>query len=250
MCGRMTQQTPPSDVAKIFDAELRNDDLREEDGWTPSFNVAPTDPVTVVLEREDGRVVERHRWGLIPAWADSPTQGAKLINARAETVERSPSFRVALRRRRCIVPADGFYEWERKGNKRLPFYLHPAGRSILAFAGLWSIWKDPATGDWIPSCSVVTTQANDDVSPLHDRMPVVLAPGDWWTWLDPMSSDVGLLLSLLEPAPPGTLASYPVSTLVNSVRNNGAALIEPIGRSGEEAGRPPEETPIQETLFG
>ncbi|MEO7118214.1 MAG: SOS response-associated peptidase [Candidatus Limnocylindrales bacterium] len=222
----MTQQTSPSDVAKIFDAEWRDDQAAAP--FAESFNVAPTDPVTVVLQRDDGRVVERHRWGLIPAWASDPREGSRMINARAETVASSPAFRVAFRKRRCIVPSDGFYEWQRRDGKRQPFYIRGADGALLAMAGLWSIWKDPATGLWVPSCSVVTTQANDQMAPLHDRMPVLLDEEARWTWLDPDETDAAFLQSLLEPAPEGVLDLYPVSSRVNSVRNNGEDLISPI----------------------
>jgi putative SOS response-associated peptidase YedK len=222
----MTQKTSPSDVARIFDAELREDELFE-----PSFNVAPTDPVTVVLQRDDGRVVERHRWGLIPAWADAPSAGARMINARSETILASPAFRVAFRRRRCIVPADGFYEWLRQGKGRQPFFLQPAAdgsrdaSGLLAMAGLWSLWKDPATGEWVSSCAVVTTEASEQVAPIHDRMPVILPRDAWWPWLDPDEKDLGYLRSLLVPAPSDALDLFPVSSRVNSVSNNGPDLI-------------------------
>ena len=226
----MTQQTPPSDVARIFDAELAVDAP-----FVPSYNVAPTDPVTVVVQRDDGRIVERQRWGLIPAWADSPSSGARMINARVETIASSPAFRTAFRRRRCIVPADGFYEWQRVGGRRLPYFLHARapgsrrdGDGLLAMAGLWSVWRNPATGSWIPSCAVVTAPANADVAPIHDRMPVILAPEDWKAWLNPNETDAGFLSGLLAPAPDGTLAMYPVSSRVNSVRNNGPDLIVPV----------------------
>ena len=238
----MTQQTSPSDVARIFDAELR-----EDEPFEPSFNVAPTDPVTVVLQRDDGRVVERHRWGLIPAWADAPSAGARMINARSESVLASPAFRVAFRRRRCIVPADGFYEWLRQGGSRQPFFLHPAvdgsrdASGLLAMAGLWSLWKDPATGAWVSSCAVVTTEASDQVAPIHDRMPVILPRDAWWPWLDPDEKDLGYLRSLLVPAPSDALDVYAVSSRVNSVRNNGADLIVPLE---------PAAATEQGTLFG
>jgi putative SOS response-associated peptidase YedK len=248
MCGRMTQQTDPAEVARVFDAEV----AAAED-FAPSWNVAPTDPVTVVVQTDRGRLVERHRWGLIPAWADSPSDGASRINARAETVLTSPAFRVAFRRRRCIVPADGFYEWIRDGGKRKPFLLRPSdllvdsdGSRLLAFAGLWSIWKDPATGIWIPSCSVVTTRASEQVAPIHNRMPVVLRGGSWRTWLDPEVRDPGELLSLLEPAE-DALDIIPVSPLVNSVRNNGPELIVPLEA---ESVRPEPGEALQGTLFG
>ncbi|MEA2622021.1 MAG: hypothetical protein QOH61_931 [Chloroflexota bacterium] len=240
----MTQQTRPSEVARIFDAELRDDA-----GFEPSWNVAPTDPVTVVLQRDDGRAVERLRWGLIPAWADSPGQGARMINARAESILRSPAFRVAFRRRRCIVPVDGFYEWLRRDGGRAPFLLRsPADgeRRLLPFAGIWSVWKDPATGNWVPSCAVVTTAASDQVAPIHDRMPVILSGDDWRTWLDPDVTDSGELMSLLRPAPDDALLIHPVSPLVNSVRNNGPELVVPLAAGAGSTVA----VPAQQTLFG
>ncbi len=222
MCGRMTQQTSPSEVARIFDAEPPSDEA-----IAPRFNCAPTDPLTVVLERDDGRLVERHRWGLIPPWAVDAAQSARMINARAETVATSPAFRVALRRRRCIVPADGFYEWERRGATRQPWLIRRSDRAPMAMAGLWSLWRDPASGHWVPSCAVITTVANATVAPLHDRMPVLLTEEDWDQWLDPAEPSAELMREVLVPAPPHLLQRYPVSSSVNSVRNEGPGLIEP-----------------------
>jgi len=239
MCGRMTQRTDPGEVARIFDAELR-----DEAEFTPSYNVAPTDPLTVVLQRDDGRAVERHRWGLIPSWADSPASGAKMINARSETLTTSPAFRVAFRGRRCIVPSDGFYEWRRTGAQRQPFFLHPPAGGVLAMAGLWSVWKDPATGLWVPSSAVITTNASSQVASIHDRMPVLLPRDAWATWLDPDEKDLDLLRSLLVPAPDDVLEIYPVSPRVNSVRNNGPDLVEPL-----DVGTGTAASPQQTTLF-
>jgi putative SOS response-associated peptidase YedK len=228
MCGRMTQQTPPEEVARIFDAEVRDAELRDPDAgaFQPSWNVAPTDPLTVVLQREDGRTVERPRWGLIPSWAKSAREGARAINARAETVASSPAFRVAFAKRRCIVPSDGFYEWQQTGGTRKqPFFLGPVGeRALLAMAGLWSVWKDPATGLWVTSAAVITTDANSDVRVVHDRMPVLLPRESWAAWLDPDERDQELLRSMLTAAPDGILDIHPVSTRVNDVRNDGPDL--------------------------
>lgn len=222
----MTQQIDPSEVARIFDAET----TETAGDLPPRYNLAPTDPVTAVLERDDGRFVETLRWGLIPAWAESPAMGSRMINARAETVASSPAFRVALRRRRCIVPVDGFYEWQRLAGRRTPqpWLIRRRDGGPLAFAGLWSPWRDPATGEWLSSCAVITTQANRLVEPLHHRMPVVLAESDWRDWLDADSRAAGALLDLLHPSPADDLTLHPVSTRVNSVRNQGPELVVPI----------------------
>ncbi len=218
----MTQQTSPSEVARIFHAELS-----EDEPVPPRFNCAPTDPLTVVLEREDGRVVERHRWGLIPHWAADPSRGSRMINARAETVATSPAFRGALRRRRCIVPSDGFYEWERRGSTRQPWLIRRADREPMAMAGLWSLWRDPGSDLWISTCAVITTVANTVVAPLHERMPVLLPKDAWDAWVDPGGSSAELLRELMVPAGDDVLERHPVSQRVNDVRNEGPGLIEP-----------------------
>jgi putative SOS response-associated peptidase YedK len=223
----MTQATDPAEVARIFDADDRVD---HGDGWAvPRYNVAPTQPLMVVLQRADeGRVVEQHRWGLIPSFAVSAKDGAKRINARAETVATSPAFRASFAKRRCIVPSDGFYEWRRTGGQRQPFYLHPPEDGVLAMAGLWSVWKDPETGKWVVSAAVVTTDANRLVASLHDRMPVLLPREAWDGWLDPEVDDGDYLRSLLVPAPDDVLAVIAVSARVNDVRNEGPELVAPV----------------------
>jgi putative SOS response-associated peptidase YedK len=223
----MTQVTDPAEVARIFDAEARVD---AQDGAAgPRYNVAPTQPLTVVLQRPDeGRLVEQHRWGLIPSFSKSAKEGARRINARAETVATSPSFRSSFARRRCIVPSDGFYEWRRTGGPRQPFLLHPPAGGVLAMAGLWAVWKDPLSGLWVPSAAVVTTDANRLVGRIHDRMPVLLPRETWEDWLDPALDDPEYLLSLLVPAPDDVLAMVPVSPRVNDVRNEGPDLVVPV----------------------
>lgn len=248
MCGRMTQQTSPEEVARIFDAEVRE---RDEGPFAPSWNVAPTDPVTVVLQRDDGRTVERVRWGLVPSWARSVREGARHINARAETVAESAAFRTSFRKRRCIIPADGFYEWRRIGEKRKqPWFLgpHETG-ALLAMAGLWSVWKDPGTGLWVPSATVITTDANDDVGRLHDRMPVLLPREAWATWLDTQEQDQARLLGLLRPAPDGVLAMHPVSRRVNEVREDGPDLAAPVPEE-QASGTADEEPPSSRRSAG
>jgi putative SOS response-associated peptidase YedK len=226
MCGRMTQTTDPAEVARIFDAESTIEADDRDAG--PRYNVAPTQPLTVVTQRADeGRLVEQQRWGLVPSFAKSLKEGAKRINARAETVASSPAFRSSFAKRRCIVPSDGFYEWRRTGGPKLPYFLPPE-RAVLAMAGIWSVWKDPETGLWVPSVAVITTEANRLMSRIHDRMPVLLPREAWDDWLDPAMDDRDYLQSLLAPPPDDVLGMYPISTRVNNVRNQGPELIEPV----------------------
>lgn len=243
----MTQQTDPAVIGEIFDAEVRDAD----DAFTPRYNVAPTDVVTTVLQRDDGRTVERIRWGLIPSWAKKANEGARMINARAETVASSPAFRTAFTRRRCIVPADGFYEWDRAGGTKQPYLLRPPADGVLAMAGLWSVWKDPETGMWVPSAAVITTEANTAVGAIHDRMPVLLPRDAWERWLDPASADAAELLGLLVPAPDDVLALIPVSKAVNNVRNDGPDLLTPLSVLPSEPAPQPAaaDGPTQGTLF-
>jgi len=231
----------PSDVARIFDAEVRDPAALLELG--PRYNVAPTQPIEVIVQRDDGRFLELHRWGLVPSFAKSVSAGNRLINARAETVATSPAFRTAFARRRCIIPADGFYEWRREGARKQPFLIHAADDRPLAFAGLWAPWRDPASGEWVLSAAVVTTRANGIVGQLHDRMPVILELSEWPIWADPEFRDPGLLSDLLRPAADGLLTLTAVSPLVNNANNEGPELLLPPMRIPAEPG------PANPTLF-
>jgi len=227
MCGRFTSTTPASELADFFDAET---DLDDEDA---NFNVTPTSDVRVVHEDENGqRRLDLMFWGLVPSWAESPAIGSRLINARSETVAVKPSFRSAFRRKRCILPVDGFYEWvqvpERK--KKQPVYISPRDGKPLAFAGLWEIWRPKDAHDagaGLRSCSIITGPPNDLIAPLHDRMPMILPREDWSTWLDHTNTDVHALQRLLRPAPEDWLQWWPVSLAVNTVRNRDSSLIAP-----------------------
>jgi putative SOS response-associated peptidase YedK len=219
----MTMRAGPSDLARIFDAEVRDPDAFEELG--PRYNVAPTQPVTVVVQRDEGRFIELHRWGLVPAWASSVAAGARMINARAETVASSSAFRASFLRRRCLIPADGFYEWRRDGKQKKPFLIHAADDRPLGFAGLWAPWRDPASGEWLLSATVVTTAANDTVGELHNRMPAILSPDEWPLWLNTEIRDPGLLLDLLRPAADDLLRPDAASPLVNNANNEGPELL-------------------------
>jgi len=205
----------------MFDAEPPTDEL------LPTYNLAPTDEAAVVVERGDRRAIRAYRWGLIPSWAKDEKIAAKLFNARAETLATSGAFRESFRRRRCIVPADAFYEWQRQGGARQPFLIRRRDEATLALAGLWSGWHHPETEQVIRTFTIVTTTANRTLAGVHDRMPVILSPDHWGRWLDPEMQEMGELTALLEPAADDALVLYPVRPLVNNVRNNGPELIEP-----------------------
>lgn len=211
-----------TELAELFEAEP----LAADPG--PSYNLAPTDPAAVVVQRREGpRGITVFRWGLVPSWATSASVGARHINARAETLAASPVFREALRRRRCIVPADGFFEWTGLGRTRQPHLIRRRDRLPLAFAGLWATWRGSSDGEPRRTFTIVTTRANEAIAPLHSRMPVALEPADWTSWLDP-AVDGDELLAMLEPRESDAIETFPVARLVNSVRNNGPALIEPV----------------------
>ncbi len=209
-----------TELAELFEAEQMAEDLG------PRYNVAPTDPAAVVVERPDGRRgITVFQWGLVPHWADSPAVAARHINARSETVASSPTFRDAFRRHRCIVPADGFFEWTRDGNARQPHLIRRRDRMPLAFAGIWATWRPVVDSQPRRSFAILTTRANDAIAGLHDRMPVALAPEQWARWLDPKADADGELLAILEPPDAEPYETFPVPPLVNNVRNQGPGLI-------------------------
>lgn len=226
MCGRFTQQRPSAELAALFGAE----DLAESPGGR--FNLAPQQLGLVVVEREDlRRAIVPYRWGLIPSWARDPRVGNRLINARAETVAVTPAFRGSFAKRRCIVPADGFFEWQRLSPRmRQPNLVRRIDGQPMEFAGLWSIWRDPTQPEAEPvrTFSIITTAANATLAPVHDRMPVILAPAERDRWLAPATADPGELTGLLRPAPDDLLELFPVSRLVNDVRNEGPELVLPL----------------------
>jgi putative SOS response-associated peptidase YedK len=198
----------------------------------PSWNVAPTDPVPSVLVRRERRLLGWLRWGLVPSWAKDARGAARSINARSESLASKPAFRSAFARRRCLLPADGFYEWQRLADgTRQPWLFRRADGAPLAMAGLWEVWRDPSVaeheGELLRTCAVVTTGANTLMAPIHDRMPVLLEARDWAAWLDPATEDLEGLAALLVPADPRVLDCYPVTPRVNSVRENDAGLLEP-----------------------
>lgn len=191
----------------------------------PRFNIAPQTPILTVPN--DGLwQMTPMRWGLVPSWAKDASIGARMINARLETAADKPAFRTALRRRRCIIPADGFYEWKRSGNAKTPMFIHRTDDRPMGFAGLWESWTDP-DGSPLLTATVLTTSPNALMAPIHDRMPVILDEARWRDWLEPGDRSIEQLLPLLSPFPPELMRAYPVSTRVNSPRNDDPSLLDP-----------------------
>jgi putative SOS response-associated peptidase YedK len=223
MCGRFVQAHDPGEYAEYFGAGLA-----VSESLKPSYNVAPTDQVYALAEHEGDRRLGTFRWGLIPWFAKDIKVGARHINARAETVHTTAAFKRSLENRRCIVPADGFYEWEKlESGGKLPHYLFRHDGEPLALAGLWGSWRTEE-GERITSCTVITTAPNELVAPIHDRMPVVLPRDRWDRWLDPEFGDTDALRAMLGPVDAALMGEYPVSTLVNKVANNYPECIEPL----------------------
>ncbi|MGW7268340.1 SOS response-associated peptidase [Streptomyces sp. NPDC054842] len=276
MCGRYAASRGPEDLAGIFEIEK----WEPEEALAPDFNVAPTKEVHVVLDRpvkdaeaasasssapgKPVRQLRRLKWGLVPSWAKTPDGGARMINARAETVHEKPSYRRAFAARRCIIPADGYYEWvtgsaerelevegRRKRPRKQPYFVTPADGSVFAMAGLYEFWRDRTLPDdhpgaWWVTCSVITTEAETAplaaapadgpcaLADIHPRMPLMLTPDRWDAWLDPARTDTDDVRGLLAPPPPGLMRAYPVSTAVSNVRNNGPELLKEL--EGPEEG--------------
>ncbi len=243
MCGRYAASRSPEDLVEEFEVDRVVPGTAER--LEPDWNVAPTKPVPGVLTRwrrdESGRRTDEPerrltalRWGLVPSWAKDPAIGSRLINARVETVADKPAFRKAFAARRCLLPADGYYEWygEQRGRKQ-PFWIAPSDGGVLALAGLYELWRDPRRSAEDPEAvwwtsTVITTTAEDGLGRIHDRMPMTVDRARWDQWLDPATSDPERLRALLVPAMPGRLSAVPVSTEVNDVRNNGPQLVHPL----------------------
>ena len=207
--------------------------LLREPELTPRYNIAPTQEVAAVRQGEQGRELSMLKWGLVPSWAKDPGIGARMINARAESVADKPSFRSAFKRRRCLILADGFYEWKKTGARtKQPYYIFLRDRQPFAFAGLWEHWKGPDGGE-MPSCTIITTGANELLSELHDRMPVILGEEEYDRWLDPKFDDAETLKSLLGPYAALDMTCYPVSTIVNNARNETPECVERLDEPGE-----------------
>jgi len=233
MCGRYRLSRRKQIVEEYFNS------VSGEEDWAPRFNIAPTQPVPVIRQnpKEPIRELSLVRWGLIPSWAKDPSVAATMINARSETASTKPAFRDALKSRRCLIPADGFYEWVRTGKVRQPYCFEVNEGKLFAFAGIWDRWKD-ASGKTIETCSILTTTANAVTAAVHDRMPVILDPDGYDLWLDPGMRDVRAASELLKPYDARLMRSYPISTRINHVANDDA-----------ECSRPMEHAEIQNRLF-
>ena len=225
MCGRFVQASAPTLLAEHFHV----DELIVDATLEPHYNVAPRAEVLTIVDRDHTRSLGRMRWGLVPFWAETSAIGDHMINARAETLLEKAAFRSAFERRRCIVPVDGFYEWQATpGPKKQPMYIHSRDNAPLALAGLWESWRDQEApgAPWLRTCSVITTNANSMMQPVHDRMPVILEEADWDEWLDREVTKVGTVVPMLGPPADDRLVMHPVSTRVNSARHDDATLIE------------------------
>jgi putative SOS response-associated peptidase YedK len=282
MCGRFASARKRQELLEEFGVQRD----RVAEPLRPDYNVAPTKPVYAVVTRRPEDTAKEHgagpdgarpdgasehqaaedeaaehpaaepegvrelrvvRWGLVPFWAKDISIGSRLINARAETVASKPAFRHAFARHRCLLPADGFYEWEKSGDtkssRKQPYYIRREDGGVLAFAGLYELWRDKDRPDddpdsWLWTATIITTRAEDEVGRIHDRMPMVIEPGRWADWLDPAATSAEALHGLMTPAASVHLTTYPVSTEVNSVRHNGPGLIEPMEGDSDPAGSP------------
>lgn len=220
MCGRFTQRSPSKKIVEKFKVE-------DVPPLLERYNVAPTQRVLGIRKSEGTREAAFFKWGLVPSWAKDAAIGNKLINARGETVTEKPSFRDAFRSRRILVPAEGFYEWARRGDRKKPFYFHMKDGEPFAIAGLWERWE--GEGEPLETCTLLTTEANSLLAPYHDRMPVILKPEDYDVWLDPDVRRAEMLKPLLRPYPDKEMAAHAVSPMVNSPSNEDPRCVEPFG---------------------
>ena len=221
MCGRYTIIASPEALRALFRYE-------EQPNFPPRYNVAPTQPIAIVRLVDGKRHFALVRWGLLPSWVKDPKTFTLLINARGESAAEKPAFRAAMKRRRCLIPADGFYEWQAAGDRKRPFYVHAKSGAPLAFAGLWETWTGP-NGEELETAAIVTTTANRTLKPIHERMPVIVPPEGFDLWLDAANVDATTAAALIAPAPDNLLEAYEISTAVNRTANDNPKLLEPVG---------------------
>jgi putative SOS response-associated peptidase YedK len=221
MCGRYTVISAPEALRALFR-------YAEQPNFPPRYNVAPTQPIAIVRLVEGKRQFALVRWGLLPSWVKDPKTFTLLINARGESAAEKPAFRAAMKRRRCLIPADGFYEWQAAGDRKRPFYVHAKSGAPLALAGLWETWTGP-NGEELETAAIVTTTANRTLKPIHERMPVIVPPEGFDLWLDAANVDATTAAALIAPAPDNLLEAYEISTAVNRTANDNPKLLEPVG---------------------
>jgi putative SOS response-associated peptidase YedK len=228
MCGRFTLKATPERIK----TEFKTASILPEAAGFERFNIAPSQMIAAVLNNESERVVTRLKWGLVPSWAKDLEIGNRMINARSETITEKPSFREAFKKRRCIIPSSGFYEWQKIANSggggKQPFYFYLKEKEVFGFAGLYEEWTDKQTGELLETCTIITTVANAVLKPVHDRMPVILAATDYDEWLDQHVTDTEQLQKLLVPYSADAMASHTVSRAVNIPTSDEAGLIEPV----------------------
>ncbi len=225
MCGRFARYSLTRELERYFHAHPPSFEIQ------PSYNVAPAQEIPVIIQHEDSRHIKKHHWGLVPFWAKDISIGSRMINARVENVTSKPAFRAALKLRRCLIPADGFYEWKGQSGSKQPYYFHLPSGEPFAFAGLYEVWEGkeapPEAGPY-KSCTIITTEASDSVKDIHNRMPLILKPEAYVEWLDAKNTDSGKIEKLLKTSCVTELKRYPVSKLVNRVENNSKACVEPL----------------------
>jgi putative SOS response-associated peptidase YedK len=225
MCGRFARYSLSRELERFFNAHPPSFEIH------PNYNVAPTQEIPVIIQHKDGRHLNKRHWGLVPFWAKDTSIGSRMINARAETVASKSAFRTAIKQRRCLIPANGFYEWLGKSGNKQPYYFCLPSNEQLAFAGLYEVWEDkkaPPEADPYKSCTIITTEASDSVKDVHNRMPLILKPEVYAEWLDPEIKNAGKIEEVLKKGCVKELMRYPVSKLVNQVRNNSKECMEPL----------------------
>jgi putative SOS response-associated peptidase YedK len=240
MCGRFTQTLAGEAIAQTFGVTTG---LAKEANPQPRYNIAPTQAVSAIAQPEHAREYRLFQWGLVPSWAKDPSIGSRMINARSETVTEKPSFRTAFKRRRCLIVADGFYEWQRTGKAKQPYYIQLKSRALFGFAGLWEAWES-GDGSYLETCTILTTEPNELMRPIHNRMPVIVHPEDYDLWLNPhlpkRAQDSAQIQNLLRPYEANAMQAYPVSTVVNAPSHETPECIKPI-----ESSEPVEPVPSQ-----
>jgi len=225
MCGRFTLFSSPRELQQYFGTPPPSSEFH------PNYNVAPTQNIPVIIQREGGRHLKKRHWGLVLFWAKDTSIGSRMINSRVETVSLKPAFRAAFKLRRCLIPANGFYEWAGKAGSKQPYYFHLSSGELIAFAGLWEVWEDINTATEpspYKSCTIITTDPSESVKDVHDRMPLIIKPEAYEEWLDPENKEPGRIEEVLKNGCVKKLKRYPVSKLVNRVGNNSKECIEPL----------------------